>query len=149
MKPFIFRLDRVLNLRFRTERERARILQEAIRCQRDRRMEREEAEERLDRCGSQVAEAANAPTRAGTLHNLGLAVIAAADRLEAAEDSLRTAEETLQEEQERFTEARKDRRVIEKLRERRHEDWSVETSRFEQRTIDAIAQQRRAAGGER
>lgn len=107
----------------------------------------EEAEERLDRCGSQITEAVTGTTPAGTLRNLGLTVAAAVDQLEAAEDSLRNAEETLQEEQEKFSEARKDRRVIERLRERRHEDWSVEASRTEQRVIDSIAQQRRVTGG--
>ena len=147
MKRFAFRLDRILDLREKTEKERARLLRDAMLDEDARRQSLEEAEARLDRCAGQIADTGSAVTTAGAMQNLGLTITAAAGEVDAAETSHQTAEEVVRAEQEMFSEARKDRRVVERLRERRHEEWSVETSRLEQRTLDAIAHHRRAGGG--
>lgn len=149
MKAFRFRLDRILNLRARTERERARLLQQAIRDEDERRSLLEEAQARLGRCGEQIADAGAGVTTVGTIRNLGLTMEAAVDDVEVAEASHLTAEEAVHTEQEMFAEARKDRRIVERLRERRHSVWSVETSRAEQRQLDAISHRRRVTEGEK
>jgi flagellar protein FliJ len=148
MKRFTFRLDRILDLREKTEKQRARLLRDALLDEDARRCSLEEAESRLDRCAEQIVDAAGSGvTAAGTLQNLGLTIKAAASEVDAADASHQTAEEAVRAEQEKFAEACKDRRVVERLREKRHEEWSVETSRLEQRAIDAISHHRRAAGG--
>ena len=147
MKRFTFRLDRILDLREKTEKERARLLRDALLDEDARRRSLEEAASRLDRCAEQIVDAGSSVTMAGTLQNLSLTIKAAAGQVDAAEASHQTAEEAVRAEQEMFTEACKDRRVVERLREKRHEEWSVETSRLEQRALDAISHHRRAAGG--
>lgn len=145
MNAFVFRLERLLDLRKRAERERAKALGEAVRAEEARRRAREHAEQELDRCGEQVAGAASDVSTAGTLTNLRLAVRAAADRLEDVTESHRAAERSRDEEQERFGAARQDRRVVERLREKREEAWKREAERAEQGDIDEVA--RRNRGG--
>jgi flagellar export protein FliJ len=108
----------------------------------------EEAIEHLERCGEQLTEATNGITNVGTLRNLSLAVRFASDEAKAAEVDHRASEDVVQEEQERFGEARKQRRVVERFRERRRQAWSLDAARKEQRDHDGLAQQRWARRGE-
>ena len=144
MKKFRFRLDRVLDLRARNERERARELGRALHAEEQRRMALAEASARLDRCGDQMAESSNGVVPAGTLQNLGLAIKAAANQMEAAEDAHRAAEVSVQQEQEKFGVARMERRIVERLKEKRQEAWLTQASREEQGEIDGVASQRHA-----
>lgn len=146
MKPFIFRLQRILALRERAERERARELGHALRDEEARRQAVREAVTRLRRCGEQVSGAEGEVMTAGAMRVLGLTVKAAADELEAAADSHRAAEDTVAAESERFGQARMERRVVERLRERREAAWDEEASRHEQKEIDHLA--RRGPGRE-
>jgi flagellar protein FliJ len=147
MKKFTFRLDRILDLREKTEKEQARILRDAMVDEDARRRSLEEAEARLDRCAEQIVDASEAVTTAGTMQNLAMTIHAAAGQVEVAEVSHQNAEETVRTERDVFAAARKDRRIVERLREKRHEEWELEAGRVEQRTLDAIAHHRRAAGG--
>jgi flagellar FliJ protein len=142
MKRFRFPLQRVLQLREQMELERAAALGQAQRDEQARRDAVDQAEARLDRTAEQLREAAGTVTTAGALRNLGLTVDAAQSHLEAVEDQHRAAQEAMETEQERFGEARKERRVVERLRDRRHEAWTFETSREEQKNQDEIAARR-------
>jgi flagellar protein FliJ len=144
---FFFRLERILQLRASRERERARALSQAMTEEEERRRAVEEASDRLERCGVQMAGAAGQTTTAGTLRNMGLAVRVAAGQVEAAESSHRAAEAKVVTEQERFGEARTERRVVERLRENRHSAWRVESSRAEQREIDEATRGRNDSRG--
>ena len=146
MKRFSFRLERVLWLRALTEKERARDLGSALQTETARRRTLEDAYARLNRCGDQIAANRDEVQTAGTMRNLGLTVAEAAGHLEAAATSHLEATEKVVEEEDRYCEARKDRRVLERLRERRQTLWNLESSREEQRDIDSQARQRRAAG---
>jgi flagellar FliJ protein len=143
---FVFRLARVLNLRRGLERERARALGRAIREEQERREALEQAQRQLGRFGEQVSESADAVTTVGTLANLRLALEKAADHVKQAEQQHDEAERAVTSEQDRFGEARREREVLERLRDRRHADWRQESSRLEQRELDEIARQRRAGG---
>jgi flagellar FliJ protein len=138
VKGFVFRLDRLLRLRSSAEREQARSLGEALREEHVRREDLRQAEHELDRRGQTAGEAAAGGVPAGTLRNLNLTVRAAASDLERAEHGLARAEEASRDEQERYREARRDRRVLERLREQRADDWNRAASRAEQREIDEI-----------
>jgi len=142
MKKFRFRLDKVLQLRARLEREQAGVLGRALHDEETRRKALEEACAHLDRCGEQISERTNGIVEAGTLRNLGLAVKAAAGGVQDAEDEHRAAEVSVQEEQEKFSLARMERRIVERLKERRREAWNVEATREEQRECDGVAAQR-------
>jgi flagellar FliJ protein len=148
MKGFIFRLDRLLKLRFRAERNRAQRLGLAIRNAEARRKAREEADAHLDRCGEQMNETANGVNNAGNLRNLSLAVRVAAHQAKAAEDGQRQSEDAVRVEEERFGRARQERRVMERVRERRRKVWSIEAARKEQRDLDNLVQQRWGRRGE-
>lgn len=143
MKRFKFGLDRVLRLRELRERDQARVLGEALADERERRARLLQASEQVDRAGEQVARQADGSVTAGAMRNLGLTLQAAVLAAEAAATAHREAQESVAREQDRFGEARKDRRVLEKLREKRHEGWSVESTRAEQRESDGLTEARR------
>jgi len=139
MKRFRFGLERLLQLRQRRERERAQALGEALREEEDQREVRDAATEQLGRIGEQLAGGSAAITSAGALRNLGLTVEAAVDQVEAAERSHRESLERLQREQEQYGEARRERRVVERLREHRREAWGEDLKRDEQQEQDGLA----------
>ena len=139
MKRFSFRLERLLQFRARAERAQAQVLGQALREEEDRRDAMEEATDRLGRIGEQLAEGRASITSAGTLCNLGLTVKAAVGEIEAAERSHRESLEKVEAEQERYGEARKDRRVVERLREHRQETWTADFKRHEQQEQDGLA----------
>lgn len=147
MNPFVFRLERLLHLRLRAEREKAKVLGQAVREEIESRRQVETATTDLGRCGEQVEEVSRGVARAGTLQNLALAVKAAAQRLQVAADSHQAAIKEVEVAQERFGEARQQRRVIERLREHRHEAWTQEVTREEQKDHDDSAINRRQSGG--
>ncbi len=135
---FRFPLERLLRYRERTERERAQSLGVAVREEQDRREAIERATERLGRIGAQLAEGGASLTRAGTLRNLGLTILAAAGEIEAAERSHAESLARLECEKERYGEARRERRVVERLREHRKESWAEDEKRAEQVEHDEL-----------
>ena len=146
MKRFRFGLERLLRLRELREREQARVLGKALAEERAHRERLLRASEGLDRAGDQVLQDSGEAQSAGALRNRGLTLQAAMLAAEAAALAFREAQEQVAREQERFGDARKDRRVIEKLREKRHEGWSVESTRAEQRESDGLTEARRHKG---
>ena len=144
----MFRLERLLQLRATKERERARALGQAVQDERVRRAAVESEATRLDRLEQQV-EGKGKVTTAGMRVNLGLTVEAAANQLEAAEASHRAAAESVVEEKERFGRARMERRVVERLRERRKDAWREDVVREEQKEHDGLAMQRAREGKRR
>ncbi len=148
MSSFIFRLDRLLRLRSQEENARARELGDALQREEEARRTREEAEARLERCRDQAAAPAETVSTAGTLRNLNLAVYLAAQQARHANGDHEATVEDVEAKQEEFGEARKERRVIERLRENRKRTWVEETNREEQREIDGIALQRWQCRGE-
>lgn len=148
MKHFNFRLDRLLNLRSQEETEKARELGRAIHREEEMRSAREAAQARLERCQVQAGDPALAATPAGMLRNLNLTVNLAADMVEAAEEDHRVSASALDAVRDEFGQARKERHVIERLRERRHDAWRRDASREEQKECDGVAQQRWVARGD-
>jgi flagellar FliJ protein len=138
MKGFRFRLERILRLRTQEEQARAAELGAARREEQAQRDRLDRAQQRLGRIGEQLAAGVSNVVAAGALHNLGLTVSAAADEIERASESHSEAELRLQTEEDRFGAARRDRRVVERLRERRKEGWLTESSRQEQREMDDL-----------
>jgi len=143
------RLDRVLGIRKRAEREQAQALGQAMRAERERAAEADAAAERLEACMRQVSDTLGSAPRAGMLHNLGLTIRAAARALEDTAAAREAASETVARQQEHWVERRRDRRAIEKLTERRAEEERVRAGRAEQSRIDAFEHHRRSGGGGR
>lgn len=146
MTRFKFRLDRVLQLKQRAEREQARALGDALREEQRREAERAAAEEQARRAAEQMADAGRTTLPAGALANLGLARDAADAGAERAREHVEEAEQRVDEERDRYDEKRRDRRTVEKLREHRHAEWQLEQSRQEQKESDAVKNGRRREG---
>ena len=142
MKGFIFRLERVFRLREQLERQRAEALTRAIQEEQARRDAVERAEERLHNCATPTAIGDAGLTNAGTLRNAGLTVAAAAAQIESAQRSHDAAIDQVAKEEQQFGQARMERRVVERLRERRRVAWDVEQSRAEQQEQDGISANR-------
>ena len=140
MKRFAFRLERLRELRVRAERDRAAALGAAMREEQEHRDALADAREALERTGDQAADAAGGGAlAAGMLNNFGLARGAAEQRVDSVSRSLEAASARVDEERERWGEARRDLRVLEKLKEKRFDDWRVESSRAEQKETDEVA----------
>ncbi len=148
MKPFRFALERLLWLRGLRERERARSLGVALSDERDQREALARARAGLERAGEQAAALPEAARPAGSVRNLGLTLQAAALAADVVAESHRDAVESVAREQERFGEARQERRVLEKLREKRRIGWNEDSVRAEQRESDSLTDARRQSRGE-
>lgn len=145
MKRFTYRLEKLLNIRASQELEQARNLGVALRLEEAERLRSEEIKVQCDVARRQVEEKPAGSLRAGTLVHLGRTVGQFVERAEAAEASLRDVHLKLGLERDKYAEARKDRRVLERLKERRQDEWLGESSRSEQAAIDEIAA--RISGG--
>ena len=143
MKKFRFRLQKVLDVRRIRERQEQEKLQQAIR----RRMEEEkrlgllEKEEKdilqiMGKGRQSPFEVWNFTADTRYRVRVGEAKVSQAGRIQHA---------TQQEEVRRqdLTQARRQTRVLEKLRELRHADWKLEVSRQEDKLLDEIATHRR------
>lgn len=137
MKSFVFRLERLLHLRVRHEREQAQALGQALREEEELRRQEEAARARLLRCAEQIGTSGAVP--AGMLQNLGLTVEAAVRAVEASRQAHDQSQETLEQEQARYSQARIERRTLERLREQRHDAWELESGREEQRNMDEVS----------
>ncbi|MBK8005960.1 MAG: flagellar export protein FliJ [Gemmatimonadetes bacterium] len=148
MKRFTFRLERLLQLREAAEQERARELASARHEEEARRNDAEEAARRLEEARRQAAESHAGYMQAGTLRNLELSIGALTVQRQAAAQQHEQSLERLEAERQQYEAARRDRRVIERLREQRHAAWGEEYNRWEQGVLDETASTRssRASG---
>jgi flagellar FliJ protein len=150
VKRFLFRLERIRELRERAERERAAVLGAAMQAERAEQAALRRARLEFERAGEQAAGAAESATlHVGVLRNMELARAAAAQRVDAAAESLREASGKVDEEQDRYGEARRELRVVEKLKEKRFEAWRDENVREERKETDGVAQNRHSTREER
>ena len=139
MTRFPFRLDRLLDLRSRKEREQAEHLGRALRDETARRDELDQAQTQLGAAQRQAAPQPGGVSLAGELRNLGLTVTAAEHQRDSAAVSSAEAELLTGAERQRYETAQRDRSVIERLREKRLEDWTREQNRKEQQEMDGLA----------
>ena len=142
MKRFTFRLDRMLRLRSQEENDKARTLGEARREEDEAREAAARAGAHLEQCRVQQPEADATTRPAGLLHQLNRTIDAAAKALRAAEDEQSSRAEAVQDAEEEFGEARRERRVMERLRDHSKEDFDQETNREQRKENDGIAIQR-------
>lgn len=148
MRPFSFRLDKVLDLRATEEREEARALGEAHRVADAEREVLEESATHRDAARDQVAKTRARDVRAGTLRNLAMAVDAADEQAVAAQSAHDSAVARVEEQRERLAAARGERCAIERLRSRRLAAWLGEMRKVEQRGHDEVAARRMREGKE-
>jgi flagellar export protein FliJ len=107
---------------------------------------------RLDReraCDGSAATAVAHVLPAGTIGNFELARDAALARIEAAGEDLDAARVRVGEEQEMYGVARRDLRVIERLKENRFEAWREAGAREDQKETDSVALNRHSTKEDR
>ena len=146
MKSFVFRLERVLQLRAREERERARALGDAVQAEAARRAALRAAESQLGEVHEQMKELPGGALPAGVLQSLGLTLDAAQRQIEDAREAHEQALGSVDAEQGRYGTARRERRVVERLREIRLTAWRGDVSRREQQETDGDALRRHRPG---
>lgn len=142
MKRFTFRLERLLQLREASEKERARELAQASREEEMRRAAVVESEARLLEARAQFQSTPRELSQAGTLQNLELAMESLSANVRQLSETHEQSLERVQAERQQFDQARMARRVIERLREHRRLAWGEEFARHEQRISDETAVQR-------
>jgi len=140
MKRFAFRLERLLQLRVAAEKERARELAEALTEEETRRGALREGAARLAEAREQLSgTTAIGRPRAGSLRNLELSLLAlltnAAQLSARHEKSL----ERVDSERQQYELARRERRILERLRQQRRQTWEGEYQRWEQAITDEVA----------
>jgi flagellar protein FliJ len=134
---FRFRLQQVLDLREKQERHLATQLVAAVSAE-------QEARKALD--GLQAERNAGAegvldgqPHSVGELANLAFIMRQLDDRISGANDVVSAANDSVSEVKEALTAAFKDRRVLDRLRERHEETYRATAEQTDRRAMDDIA----------
>jgi len=144
---FRFRLQRVLDLREQRERDCARELTDA--------RAEAEAAERARRALEAAREAGlvrlnrahGAGGAVGHMRNLAFMVSRLEERIRDADEVCRAAHDQVTASLEQYEQTLRDRKVIDKLRDRMLDRWRVEGLRTEQKEMDEIALTLRGASG--
>lgn len=136
---FEFRLQRVLELRERREQDTATRLAKA----RSEAHAAREAEEALEALRSESIQRLSGThslgTPAGQLHNLSFMLDHLNRQIQEARGVTAAANETVQRLVEEFTAAFKERRVLDRLRDRQHDDWKSGEISADRQEMDGIA----------
>lgn len=139
MSGFRFKLQKVLDLRQRLEKESATRLVTA----REEAAQAQAALEALRQAWRQGVEeagrTAETPVSAGELQQLSMLISQLEAHLEAAQTASQEADAHVHEMLVEFERAFKDRQVMDKLRERQHATWAENVNRQDQMAIDAVA----------
>jgi len=134
MKKFSFKLEKLLELRLFEEDKAKAALAEAI-----------AVSERLKAELRQIAEnrAATNASRAGisdpvTMQSIELYIIRLDTRKEQALQELAQAELVVEEKRKLFAEAMRQRKIIDKLKEKKYDQWKKERQKEEESIVDEI-----------
>jgi flagellar export protein FliJ len=142
MRRFRFPLQTVLRLRGQLERLSRRTLAAAMASV-------NEAERRLQFAAHGLSECADHAQGRSPAAPLARALETGLRRNHLrAQNELRAAEANAESARADYLQRRQDLRSLERLRERRHEEWQTETNRAEQAELDELARLARAARGE-
>ncbi|NNF06059.1 MAG: hypothetical protein HKN21_04810 [Candidatus Eisenbacteria bacterium] len=147
MKPFAFRLERLLKLRRQQVRERRRELGVVLSEERQFEEKCRVALEHLRRCQNQSSDGGEATI--GAMRNRMLTTEAAEAVLNEARNKLSRVQERVLVCREAYQVAFRDAEVLEKLYRKNRESWKVELTREEQKELDRISQQIRSQRGDR
>ncbi|HET8654005.1 MAG TPA: flagellar export protein FliJ [Longimicrobiaceae bacterium] len=136
---FKFRLQRVLELRLRKEQSEAQRLADAQREEDSARAACEALARQRDAGARSAADAQTGRATAGQLQNLRFVVDQMSAHVERAQQAQDVAHEAVELRRADFTAAFRDRRVLDRLRERHLEDWRVEEVQLDRQLMDGIA----------
>ncbi len=146
MTSFVFRLARLLRVHSVTERLQARALREALLAEeRSRRVVAEQSALR-DAARESIARNIAGAAPAGLLAHLSRAVETISARVHEAAEAHRKSAERVDAERQRYQEVRQKRRALERLRNRRKQEWMTNATRHEQTDLDELALRQHRSG---
>jgi flagellar FliJ protein len=146
MSRFKFRLQRLLDLRQKKEQEAASAVAAARNAAEAATRREDELTERRDATRQELLPAAGQTVRVAELHEIAFLVRALDERVQDAQKASKAAERSVQEKLGELGEAMRDRRILDRLKDRRSEEWRAEDARQEREIMDAIARDRFADG---
>jgi flagellar FliJ protein len=157
---FRFRLQRVLDMRERTERdaatalvaaeeqaELARAEQERLRAAREVLAHHALANPTASQELTGEEPSASGDVSVGALRTLQFLLGRLDERVEAAADAAASAEDVVSQKQDALRSAFRDRRALDRLREKQLEDWKAAASAADRNLMDDIALSRFTQGG--
>lgn len=146
MSGFEFSLESLLDLRTHREKEAARELAEAMETARSVAEAREILESMTEGGRERLAELQE---DVGRLQSISVALDHLREHVERAAEEQASARREVEELREEFGEAVRDRQALERLRERRRDEWSDQRSREAQKRLDeyVATQYGRSNGG--
>jgi flagellar FliJ protein len=139
MTAFPFSLSKVLDYRRHQEQEEARTLAQARIEAEAAHKARVDLEEIQSQGRAKLAEAHNSGGSVGQIRNMEFVLSRLEDHLQDADAVCQKADEGVVERVKTYVEALKERRTLDKLRDKRFEEWKVEEGRKEQKVMDEVA----------
>lgn len=136
---FRFRLQRVLELREEHEQAMARELASARDAADAARREEEALAAVRDSSRAQLHAAHAETPRVGHLHQLGFVLQSLDQRVQSATESVQAADVVVDAAQGALVDAARDRRVLDRLKERHAEAWRAEEAQKDRLQMDEIA----------
>lgn len=136
---FKFRLQRVLELREQSEQARARAVRDATESAEDARRRQEAIASLRMLQRETLTAAARGLITAGELQHLQFLIGALDDRLARAADDVRDAERVVADAQQALQRASRDRRVLDRLKDRHSERWTDAAMQQDRTLMDEIA----------
>jgi flagellar FliJ protein len=139
MRVFHFSLGKLLDVRKTQEQQKATTLAHARKESDSARRAREDLVEIQQAGRARLAEAHRVGGSIGVLKNMEFLLERMEDQVREADEVVREADERLVESVRHYTQAVRDRNSLDRLKDRRMEEWRVEEGRREQKEIDEIA----------
>jgi flagellar FliJ protein len=146
---FRFRLQRVLDLRAQTEQKAAGALADARVKAQQARGDKQALEDRLAQGFARIAGGDDGPRSVGEMRNRCLVVDQLGRRVVRAGEEVAQADAAVRKTTDDFTAAFRDRRVLDRLRERRLGEWRAEETRTDLVRMDGVALARFVRPGEK
>jgi flagellar protein FliJ len=136
---FRFSLQRVLDLRAQTEQKAATHLAQAQHRLQQANEQKAEIEDVLAQGIARLTAAVALPRTVGEMRSHCYVLTQLDERLARAENGIRNAEVEQEQRQQEFTLAFRDRRVLDRLKEKHLEAWREEETRADLAAMDGIA----------
>ena len=136
---FRFRLQRLLELRQQAEQAKARVLVSARDAADTARRERDALADLHTTSKAEVAAAHHDEPRVGHLLQLGLVVESLNERLDHAGANVHAADAVVLSAQQLLEAAARDRRVLDRLKERHTEQWRIDAANKDRVAMDEVA----------
>ena len=142
MSRFKVRLQRLLELRQKKENEAASAVAAARNTAQSAALREQDLTTRRDATRQELLPASGQTVRVAELHGIAFLVRALDERVLDAKKVHEAAEQSVHEKVEELSEAMRDRRILDRLKDRRTEEWRTEDARLEREVMDAIARDR-------